>query len=250
MHLDILLLPSELPARSRPERYVAVVDVIRATTSIVAAFQHGCRSVLPVAGPEEARAALARTPGAILAGEQGGRKISGFPLGNSPREFRPEAVAGHDLILTTSNGTKTLRAVGAGRTVAIAAFLNRTAVGDWLITRGADSLIVCSGYEGVLSLEDAVCAGAIVDRATRTGVGLELGDGARVCEALWARYGSDLLGLLRGTAWGRQIVRLGLGADLELCAKLDATDVVPLMEGGWITLGEPRVASHEPNIER
>jgi 2-phosphosulfolactate phosphatase len=239
MHLDVLFLPSELPARPRPERIAVVVDVIRATTSVVTAFQHGCRSILPVASLEEARAALVASPEAVLAGEQGGSRIPGFVLGNSPREFSREMVAGRDVILTTSNGTKALRAVSAGRTVAIGAFLNRSAVSDWLVGRSADGLIVCSGYEGVFSLEDAVCAGAIVDHAARLEGHPHFGDGARACQALWERFGSDLSQLLRETAWGRNIVGLGLGADLSVCAGLDVTDVVPQMEKGRIRLGTP-----------
>jgi 2-phosphosulfolactate phosphatase len=239
MHLDVLLLPREVALRPRPELYAVVVDVLRATTSIVVAFQHGCQSLLPVASAEEARRAHAAAPAAILAGEQGGQRIAGFALGNSPREFTGEMVAGRDVILTTSNGTKTLRAVAGGRTVAIGAFLNRAAVGNWLVARGADSLVVCSGTEGGFSLEDAVCAGAIVDHAVRVARRLELGDGARACQALWERFGTDLPRLFRETAWGRRMLALGFEPDLPVCARLDVTDVVPLMQAARITLGAP-----------
>ncbi len=235
MRLDVLLLPRELSVRPRPELYAAVVDVLRATTSIVIAFQHGCRSILPVASPEEAHRARAAIPEAILAGEEGGQPIQGFDLGNSPSEFSREAVNGRDVILTTSNGTKTLRAVGDGRTVAIGAFWNRAAVGDWLVARGADSLIVCSGYEGGFSLEDAVCAGAIVDRAVSLATRLSLGDGARACQVLWEKFASDLPRLLPETAWGHRMSALGFGPDLTMCAQVDVTDVVPRMDGGRIT---------------
>jgi 2-phosphosulfolactate phosphatase len=235
MHLDVLFLPGELPARARPETTAVVVDVIRATTTIVTAFGHGVRSVLPVASPEEARRARAATPDAVLAGERGGRRMAGFDLGNSPREFTREAVGGREVILTTSNGTKALRAVGEGRVVAVGAFLNRTAVADWLVARGEDALIVCSGYEGIFSLEDSVCAGAIVDRAMTQSGGLVLGDGARACQVLWTRYAPELSHLLPDTGWGRHVVSIGLGPDLELCAALDVTDAVPVMTAGRIT---------------
>jgi 2-phosphosulfolactate phosphatase len=240
MCLDVLLLPYELPVRPHPELTAVVIDVLRATTCIVVAFQHGCRSILPVTGIEEAQDAYRTVPGTVLAGEEGGLRIPGFDLGNSPREFTREAVGGRDVILTTSNGTRTLRAVGDGRTVAIGAFLNRSAVGRWLITREADSLIVCSGYEGGFSLEDAVCAGAIVDHAAGLATRLALGDGALACQALWREFGADLPRLLQGTAWGLRIATLGFGPDVEICARVDITDVVPTMEGGRITLGEPR----------
>jgi 2-phosphosulfolactate phosphatase len=241
MRLDVLLLPRELPVRPRPELHAVVIDVLRATTSIVVAFEHGCRSILPVASLEEAQGTRLATPGAVLAGEQGGKRIPGFELGNSPCEFSREAVAGRDVILTTSNGTKALRAAGTGRTVAIGAFRNRAAVGDWLVARGADSLIVCSGYEGAFSLEDAVCAGAIVEQASTLAPGLSLGDGARACQVLWERFGAGLLHLLRGTAWGQRVLAMGFGPDMEVCARVDVTSVVPRMEAGRITLNSPAV---------
>jgi 2-phosphosulfolactate phosphatase len=126
--------------------------------------------------------------------------------------------------------------VGGGRTVAIAAFLNRSAVGGWLIGRGMDSLIVCSGYEGVFSLEDAVCAGAIVDGAAGLATRLVLGDGARACQALWKRFAADLFRLLPETAWGQRMLAMGFGPDVEVCARVDVTDVVPVMEGGRVIL--------------
>lgn len=239
MRLDVLLLPLEFPVRPRPELYAVVIDVLRATTSIVVAFQHGCRSILPVASRQEALTVRGGAPDAVLAGEQGGLRVPGFDLGNSPREFTREAVGGRNVILTTSNGTKTLRAVGEGRTVAIGAFCNRAAMGDWLVAKGADSLIVCSGTEGGFSLEDAVCAGAIVDRAASLASGLSLGDGARACRALWERFGSELVPMFRKAAWGQRMLALGFDGDLSVCAELDATDVVPLMRRDRITLHSP-----------
>jgi len=236
MRLDVLLLPCELPVRPRPEPSAVVIDVLRATTSIVVAFANGCRSVLPVASAEEAWRARAADGGVVLAGEAGGLRLEGFDLGNSPREFTRVAVGGRDVVLTTSNGTKTLRAVGPGRTVAIGAFRNRAAVGDWLIARGGDGLIVCSGYEGAFSLEDAACAGAIVDRVAQRSPQAALDDGARACRILWERLGPDLPALLRGSGWGKRLCGLGLEADLGLCGVVDATDVVPLMREGRIRL--------------
>jgi len=246
MRVDVLLLPREIPVRPRPELYAVVIDVLRASTSIIVAFQSGCRSIIPVPNVDEAERAHIHFPEAILAGEQGGLRVPGFLLGNSPREFTQEAVAGRDVIMTTSNGTKALRAVGGGRTVAIGAFQNRSAVADWLVARGADSLIVCSGCEGGFSFEDAVCAGAILERAGRVATRIDLGDGARACQVLWERFGSDLPRLLRQTRWGERLVTLGLGPDLDLCAQVDVTQVVPRMEEGRITLGQPSTESREP----
>jgi 2-phosphosulfolactate phosphatase len=240
MRLDVLLLPCEISARVRSETTAVVIDVIRATTTIVTAFRHGVRSILPVATPEEARSVQLSLPGALLAGERGGKRIPGFDLGNSPREFAPDIVRNRDVVLTTSNGTKTLRTVGAGRVVALGALLNRAATGDWLVRRRKDALIVCSGYEGALSLEDAVCAGAIVDRVAEGDGALTLGDGAKACQVLWKWHAADLPRLLFETGWGSHIVAIGLGPDLDICARLDVTDVVPVMVDGRIGIEAPR----------
>ena len=246
MHLDVLLLPREVSVRPRPELYAVLIDVLRASTSIIVALQSGCRSIIPVASVDEAERVQPSFPEAILAGEEGGLRVPGFVLGNSPREFTRAAVAGRDVILTTSNGTKALRAVGGGRTVAIGAFQNRSAVAEWLVGRGADSLIVCSGCEGAFSFEDAVCAGAILERAGRVATRLDLGDGARACQALWERFGSDVPRMLRHSLWGERLLTLGFGPDLDVCGQVDVTHLVPRMEGERITLGEPGTESREP----
>jgi 2-phosphosulfolactate phosphatase len=234
MRLEVLFIPAELPARPRPEGTAVVVDVIRATSTIVSAFGSGCRSVTPVTSPDEARRVKAAEPTVVLAGEQGGRRLPGFDLGNSPREFTPEAVRGKDIVLSTSNGTKALRAVSPDRRVAIAALLNRRAVGAWLAAQGADALIVCSGYEEIFSLEDATCAGGIVEAALDRDPAIALGDGARACRLLWREFSGDLPHLLRSSAWGRHIVEIGLGPDLDLCARCDTTEAVPVMVGDRI----------------
>ncbi len=241
MHLDVVLLPAEMPERSRLEQIAVVIDVIRATTSIISACQHGARAVRPVGSPEEALMLAAQLPGAVLAGERGGTRIPGFAMGNSPREFTAPAVHGRDVILTTSNGTRTLRLVEAGRRVAIGAFINRAAVARWLVAQDRDALIVCSGYEGIFSLEDAVCAGSIAAQVGESGTA-ELGDGARACRVLWDEWRNDLFHLLCSTGWGRHIIALGLKADLALCAELDTTSVLPILENGRITAGPVRQA--------
>ncbi len=233
MHVDVILIPCEFSARQRPQRAAVVVDVIRATSSIVSAFEQGCASILPAESADEARSLRAGHPEALLCGERKGTRIEGFALGNSPREFTRETVAGKTLILTTSNGTRTLRGVSPGRTVAIGALMNRGAVAEWLHGRGEDAIIVCSGYEGIFSLEDAVCAGGIAEAAA--GLGAGLGDGAEASRTLWRRYSGDLAGLLRHTAWGQHILSIGLGADLDACARVDTTDVVPVLREGMIT---------------
>jgi len=234
MILDIAFSRLDPVRRSASGRAVAVIDVIRATTTIVMALEHGCASIIPVQTLGEARAvASSLGGGGLLAGERGAAKAIGFELGNSPAEFGRERVEGRTVVLTTTNGTRALRAVDGARALIATAFLNASASARWLARNGLDVLIVCAGKHGRFCLEDAVGGGMLIDRllsiADRS---IELSDAARAAHHLFAAHRDDLLGLLRGCEWGREILRKGFGTDLEICAQVDLTDLVPVMRDG------------------
>lgn len=215
-------------------RVAVVVDVLRATSSIVEALANGARSVLPVASIEAA-VRLAQNVGrdqVLLCGERRGLPIEGFDLGNSPREFTPERVAGKTLIMTTTNGTPALLATTAARTTLVASFLNLSAVVEEMAGTGLPATVVCAGRERRFSLDDAVCAGAIVLRSESDG----LPDTARAAALLARARSDDLAALFAETAAGRQLIEAGLGEDLEFCAQLDRHRVVPRFQDGQITL--------------
>ena len=239
MRIDVALSPAEYPAKTPPAGRAVLIDVIRATTTMVVAFQRGCAGVIPVRTPEEARAARARLgdAGALLCGEQGGLRIPGFDLGNSPREFLAASLAGHRLILCTSNGTRALASLGGVPELWIGALRNAAAVARALARGAGDVLLACAGKDETFCLEDAVCAGAIV-HALRAAAGgpLEASDAAAAAEVLFLHHRADLLGMLRGAEWGRRIAAMGFGEDLRLCAELDAAALAPCLRGGCITV--------------
>ena len=222
-----------------------VIDVLRATTSMVAAFEAGCAAIRPAVGIAEARRLRkgSRAGKRILAGERDGKPIRGFDLGNSPRELIPERVAGRDIVLTTSNGTRTIRAItdaGAGE-VWVASFANAAAVSR----RAADLIkerrngcvnLVCSGRDARFCLEDAVCAGLIIGELR--GKGVELTDSALACWNLYDRHRVDLLGMLRESSWGKRLQEIGLGADLDFCARTGWSRIVPVYARGVIRQGK------------
>src|SRR5215468_8162979 len=126
MHVHVALGPAEFIAAPLDGRAALVIDVLRATTSVVAACVAGCRSVIPVPDEAAARRVVARFPPGecLLAGERGGDPIPGFDLGNSPLEYTRERVAARTIILTTTNGTAAMIAAGSGATAAVAALTN------------------------------------------------------------------------------------------------------------------------------
>ena len=214
-----------------------VLDVVRASTTIVAALAGGAHAVVPVSSPEEARArGRAWTAGPVLiGGERGGNPPPGFDCGNSPAEYTPERVAGRTVIFTTTNGTRALLAVGGARRISVGGFVNAAAVTRWTDAEPGDVLLVCAGERGRFCLEDAVCAGLLVSRLEREDG--ELTDAARAARTLWDRYAGNLEGMLADATWAKALTAQGRGADLPLCIALDQYDVVPVAHDGVLVSG-------------
>ena len=236
MKLDAVFAPAEIEGSRLTGRAIAVIDVLRATSSIVTALANGARAVIPVDTVERAvhRASEMGSDDAVLCGERGSRPIEGFRLGNSPAEFSEANVRGRTLVMTTSNGTRALLAGSAGSRCIVAAFLNVSAAATALADE-EDVVLLCAGRVGRFSLDDAVCAGLIARRlAARDGV--ESSDGALAAIVLAAEWGDSIGGMLRSTAAGRQLESLQLEGDVAYCGTLDRYAHVPEMNAGRITL--------------
>lgn len=253
MTLDIFFTPAELAGHAGAGTIV-VLDVIRATSTIATALEHGARSVFPVRTADDA-ARLAQNLGredVLLCGERKGLPIEGFDLGNSPLEFTEDRVADKALVMTTTNGTNALLAAaelptpkgadaaagGAerGARVLVGSFLNLSAVAEELA--GEERVaVVCAGKEGRFALEDAVCAGAlaraVVDAAETTPA---LNDGAVAAVDLAKRHMRSVRAMLKKTAAGRAITEIGLADDMEFVAQVDWFQGVPVFDDRKITL--------------
>ncbi len=236
--VDVALLPAEMD-RINADGYLAVViDVLRATTTIVTALANGAARVIPIATVEAARSRHAREPDLLLGGERGAHPLPGFDLGNSPREYTKERIEGKGLILTTTNGTRAMEATrrAGAKTTVIGALTNRQAVVDFCSESEDPLLFVCAGCHGGFSLEDALCAGAFI-------AGLEgelhLTDAAQVCLALFNHWGHDELALQIGLSeHGQRLKRKGYGEDIKLAMEIDRFSVIPVYQDGEIRLME------------
>lgn len=247
-------------------RVAVVVDVLRATSTIVTAMAAGAAEVRPAASPAEAGARLARLSaargsreGLILGGERFGLRIEGFDLGNSPLEYTPAAVGGRTIFFATTNGTRTLRraagrqgsglgaASGPARQVLVAAFLNASAVAERIWGLDGNVVIACAGTQGGFSLEDVLLAGFLVDsleRRARTALPgpdkpeLVFRDLARASAALYRSLagaeGENLASAVVATDHARYLVALGFAADVAYCASRDLTSVVPEFARGRV----------------
>lgn len=217
------------PAEPLPPGFAAavVVDVIRATTTAAYLLQAGAERLL-LAGDEASARREAARRGALLAGERGGVALPGFDLGNSPREAEAAAVAGREVVMTTTNGTvAALRAARAVPAVALGALVNASAVASWAAGHGS-LLLVAAGREGRVALDDTYAIGAIVD-ALADLTEIEPSDGARLARQVYAS--GDAADVLTASAAARALAPVGLAADVAVCARRDALRLVPVLQG-------------------
>ena len=245
MKLDVVLTPGETTPAALAGRTVVVLDILRATTTIVQALSAGAKAVFPVGSIEEALR-LANTFGrdeVLLTGERRCLPIEGFDLGNSPREYTPTKVGGKTLVMTTTNGTAAMALTVNSSRVYIGSLLNIGAVVDELVRLGADPVFLCAARERAFALEDAVCAGEYARRLMEARPGdWTLNDGAHAAIALAAHFGTGepVFGLAAG---GRGIIEAGLTEDLEFCARVDTHDLLPVLHERSITLQQPVIGS-------
>jgi 2-phosphosulfolactate phosphatase len=224
---QVFFTPGEVDLAAIQGATVVVLDVVRATTSMVEALANGARAIYPTASAEEA-VRLATSLGredTLLCGERKGIKVEGFDLGNSPAEFSRDVVEGKRLVMSTTNGTVALARVQEAQRVLACAFTNLGAVAD--AVRDADHLVlVCAGRTGRFSLDDALCAGHLL---RRLGDGHDLNDAARAVSALAGVVGADAA-FLGTTEAGKALEAIGLGGDLEVCGEVDRHPVVAVMQ--------------------
>lgn len=229
-----------MPAGATAGGIAVVIDVLRASTTMITALAHGAASVLPVADVDEARR-LAGELGqrALLGGERGGLRIPGFDLGNSPREYTAERVVGQAVVITTTNGTAALHACSDAREIVVGAMVNRTAVAETVRRLAGDRGVVhlvCAGTDGVVSAEDVLAAGAILDAASADGRDDVLEDAAREALAFFRRVAASgdvaaaLVAEFCRSPGGANLVDLGMEADLPTAAAIDSLAVVPRLD--------------------
>lgn len=214
-----------------------VIDILRASTTIVTAFANGCREIIPVPEIEDARQILASRPqeSMLLCGERSARIIEGFDLGNSPLEYSAERVRGRTLVLTTSNGTRALVRAGEAKKILVLSFLNFQMVCYLLRERTEDVFVFCSGSGGRESLEDSVCAGMLAEQMQITLEDrVELNNAAKNAMELARKHQTNLLVMLKTCKHGSFLMNEGFADDLDICARLNTRSVIPVFEDGLI----------------
>ncbi|WP_425618465.1 2-phosphosulfolactate phosphatase [Anatilimnocola sp. NA78] len=227
------LLPELVEPQQLAGKTAVVIDVLRATTTVVTALACGAREVWPFLNVDDARAkAKAAGDNVLLGGERGGLRIEGFQLGNSPAEYNERMVRDRTVIFTTTNGTKAMQRCKLAKRVLIAGFVNLSAICRELADE-TEIDIVCAGTDGHVTREDTLLAGAMVDDLSRaTGVTLITNDQADIAADAWRSAVGDLTGssplgqALRASRGGRNLIDIGHENDIDLAAQIDQFDLV------------------------
>src|SRR6202046_4305636 len=161
--VDVCLTPALIPLFEVENYIVVVIDIFRATSSICYGIENGAETIIPVAKVEECEAYRLKHPDYLLAAERDGKVVEGFDFGNSPFSYTKEKVAGHTVVLTTTNGTQALHLSRKAKKIVIGSFLNLTSLCSWLKIQHENILLVCAGWKNNFNLEDTLFAGAVIE---------------------------------------------------------------------------------------
>ena len=241
--INVHYLPRHVDQHALARSVVVVIDVLRATTTICQALASGATEVVPFLEIEETLAAAEQFGRAnvVLGGERKGKRIEGFDLGNSPSEYAPERVRGKRVLITTTNGTRALAHAKEARRVLVGALVNLSALVASLQDEPRID-ILCAGTDGKETGEDILAAGAMVDQmCQQSSVTWQLKEAADNARCDWkmaveraqtaGRSLAEQLAIeLRETPGGRNLLGIGLHADLVDCAQLDRLRVIPELD--------------------
>ncbi|GAB5519675.1 MAG: 2-phosphosulfolactate phosphatase [Rhodothermales bacterium] len=230
MQVDVFLTAQTVSEDDVKGRTAVVLDIFRASSTIVTALDHGARAVVPVADMADAgKIAAALDPASyVLGGERGGIKIEGYHHGNSPFEYTHEAVSGKTVIFNTSNGTRALTRAKTAEHLLVGCFLNAKAIVDAIREAGNDLVLVCAGSHNQFALEDALCAGLLLHRLWDGQEPGLVSDAAHMVFSLYTQDKHTLKQTLMRSNHGQRLVGLGYEADVPYCIQQDTTTQVPV----------------------
>ena len=229
-----------MPLHDVTDKVVVVVDILRATSSMVTAFAHGMAKIKPVASTEECL--LLQRQGYLSAGERDGRKIERFDFGNSPFDYQQDTIRGQSLAMTTTNGTLAIEDSKKASQLVVGGFLNISAVANFISKQNSDVLVVCAGWKKHVNLEDSLFAGALFDHLTSH---FQVGnDAALVTEALYHQAQPDFETFLSRSSHVQRLANLNIQRDIAFCLQVDQYSVVPQLQGDHLVVLEAADSEH------
>ena len=209
---------------------VVVIDVLRATSAICTAIEHGVKGIIPVATLEEAKDY--QNKGYIAAAERNGAIVEGFDLGNSPYSYMEPELKGKTVALTTTNGTKAIRIAEQKETVVIGSLNNLESLCNWLVKQDRDVLVLASGWKDKFNLEDTICGGAIADMLLESGKFRSDEDSSIAAKFIYRSAKENMFAYLKASSHRRRLRALNLNADVSYCLTPNNLTAIPVLKDG------------------
>jgi 2-phosphosulfolactate phosphatase len=233
-YIDVFFSVQAFQEEELRGKSAVIIDVLRASSSITTAIHNGAKKVIPVADMSDAMkiATTMDQKDYLLCGEKNGSKIEGYHLGNSPAEYTREAVKDKTLIFNTTNGTKAIKKASLASEVYVGTFLNQQSILNALKEHDDEIVLICSGWQGRLSIEDTLFAGSLLHTISGGHLPDSAKDGAKVAFGLFEKYGHDLEGAISKSDHAKRLAELVPNGDISFCCKVNEFDVLPGMRDG------------------
>jgi 2-phosphosulfolactate phosphatase len=234
MRIEVIASVNEIKAENLSNKTAIVIDVLRASSVIIRALEQGASSI--TAADTMGSAIQLSHEGDLLGGERYCRKITGFDLGNSPLEYNSSIVHGKHVILTTTNGTRCLQKASKAANVLVGAFINGKSCAQAAYQLKRDIVILCAGSRQLFAWEDGLCAGYITNElcSLHEDQSMSINDLGLAMQSSFRAEQHDLKGVLMRTQTGTRLIKLGFTEDIDYCAGLDRTQIVPILQDGLI----------------
>ena len=238
--IEVYFTPNEYVARqSKHKHLVVVVDILRASTTICTALANGVKAIIPVEKLADAK--IYKNKGYLVASERNSDQIDFADLGNSPFSFLSKKLEGQEIVLSTTNGTKSIAASKGAQEIVIGAFLNLTYLAKYLISKKGNITILCSGWKGVFNLEDTAFAGALSDLLLQSNIYRLDNDSAVAANSIWQSLKSNLAEEMLNTEASKRLLSKGLKKEIDYCFKMNQVHVIPILENNRIIKLTPQI---------
>ena len=234
--IELSLTPALYPYRTLKEGHTTVaVDILRATTSICAAFAAGAEEIVPLESLEALDDYHAR--GYLRAAERGGRKIGDAEFGNSPTEYLTMDLRGQRIAYSTTNGTISILHGGDADRTLVGCFANIDRLTEELTDHPQDLVILCSGWVNDVSMEDTLFAGALCERLIASGKYESTHDAVHMAIEMWHSCKNNPYDYcLEHASHVQRLKGFGADRDIEFSFRMNTCPVLPILNNGVLTL--------------
>ena len=225
MKIEICFSPALYPYYHQNDAVVVVVDIFRATTSMVTAFMNGVSLIRPVATIAEAE--LYKAEGWLVGAERNVQRCSFADFGNSPFDYTPEHIKDKEVVMTTTNGTRAITLAKEAYRVVIGAFTNLQAVADYCLSLEHDVIVLCSGWNDRINIEDTLFGGALAEKLMESDQVEVASDAVRIALDMWTRNKQNPMEIVSLSDHMQRLKAHGLEDVVPYCLTLNLSDKVP-----------------------